>query len=55
MIKRYDGYSKPELIGKVSNEEWQMRVDLAACYKLLVLHEWDDLIYTHVSTKVHRD
>ncbi len=41
-----------DLQGTVSQTEWQMRVDLAACYKLLVLHEWDDLIYTHVSAKV---
>ncbi|MBE1286676.1 MAG: class II aldolase [Alteromonadaceae bacterium] len=42
----------PDLAGKISPEEWQMRIDLAACYKLLVLHQWDDLIYTHVSAKV---
>lgn len=36
----------------VSDAEWQARVDLSACYKLLVLHGWDDLIYTHVSLKI---
>lgn len=37
---------------QVSDAEWQARIDLAACYRLLVLHGWDDLIYTHVSAKV---
>ncbi len=40
------------LKGKVSDIEWQTRVDLAACYRLLVLHGWDDLIYTHVSARI---
>ena len=29
--------------------EWQVRVDLAACYRLCALKNWDDLIYTHIS------
>jgi ribulose-5-phosphate 4-epimerase/fuculose-1-phosphate aldolase len=41
-----------DLKGKVSSEEWQTRVELAACYRLLVLHGWDDLIHTHVSARV---
>ncbi|GAA5138772.1 class II aldolase/adducin family protein [Thalassotalea piscium] len=40
------------LQGKVSDEEWQTRVDLAACYRLVVLHGWDDLIYTHISARI---
>jgi len=32
--------------------EWQRRVDLAACYRLVALHGWDDLIYTHISARV---
>lgn len=42
----------PSLKGKVSEQEWAIRVDLAACYRLMVLHGWDDLIYTHVSTHI---
>jgi ribulose-5-phosphate 4-epimerase/fuculose-1-phosphate aldolase len=41
-----------DLKGKVSSQEWQTRVALAACYRLLVLHGWDDLIHTHVSARV---
>lgn len=36
----------------VSQEEWQARIDLAACYRLAVLHGWDDQIYTHISLRV---
>ena len=37
---------------QVSEQEWQTRVDLAACYRLLVMHNWDDLIHTHVSARI---
>lgn len=40
------------LKGKVSPQEWQLRIDLAACYRLIALHGWDDLIYTHVSARI---
>ncbi|TYK64423.1 class II aldolase/adducin family protein [Colwellia echini] len=43
---------KLDLKNKVSPEEWQVRVDLAACYRLLQLHGWDDLIHTHVSARI---
>ena len=36
----------------VSAEEWQTRVDLAACYRLAALYGWTDLIYTHISARV---
>ncbi|HMN73792.1 MAG TPA: class II aldolase/adducin family protein [Rhodoblastus sp.] len=29
-----------------------MRVDLAACYRLVALYGWDDLIFTHISARV---
>jgi ribulose-5-phosphate 4-epimerase/fuculose-1-phosphate aldolase len=40
------------LKGKVSDVEWQTRVELAACYRLLVMHQWDDLIHTHISARI---
>jgi ribulose-5-phosphate 4-epimerase/fuculose-1-phosphate aldolase len=40
------------LKGKVSAEEWQARVELAALYRLVALHGWDDLIYTHISARI---
>ena len=36
----------------VSPEERKLRVDLAACYRLIALFGWDDLIFTHVSVKL---
>ena len=36
----------------VSAEEWQLRVDLAACYRLVALHGWSDLVFTHISARV---
>src|SRR5690242_2414766 len=40
------------LKGKVSAEEWAIREDLAATYRLVALHGWDDLIFTHISARV---
>jgi len=40
------------LQGRVSAEEWQTRVDLAALYRLAALEGWDDLIYTHISARI---
>jgi ribulose-5-phosphate 4-epimerase/fuculose-1-phosphate aldolase len=36
----------------VSEAEWQQREDLAACYRLVALFGWDDLIFTHISARV---
>jgi len=36
----------------VSAEEWQLRVDLAACYRLVALYGWSDLVFTHISARV---
>ena len=38
--------------GTVTDEEWQLRVDLAACYRLVALFGWDDLVFTHISARV---
>lgn len=37
---------------RVSKEEWQVRVELAALYRLVALYGWDDLIFTHISARV---
>lgn len=36
----------------MSEEEWQLRQDLAACYRLFVHYGWTDLIFTHLSARV---
>jgi ribulose-5-phosphate 4-epimerase/fuculose-1-phosphate aldolase len=42
----------PSLKDQVSTEEWQLRVDLAACYRLVALYGWTDLVFTHISAKL---
>jgi ribulose-5-phosphate 4-epimerase/fuculose-1-phosphate aldolase len=42
----------PSLRHKVSPEEWQTRVDLAACYRLVAQYDMSDLIANHVSARV---
>jgi ribulose-5-phosphate 4-epimerase/fuculose-1-phosphate aldolase len=37
---------------RVSKEEWDVRVDLAAAYQLAAVFRWTDLIYTHFSARV---
>jgi len=37
---------------QISEQEWQTRVDLAAAYRLVALYGWDDLIFTHISSRV---
>jgi len=40
------------LRGKVSAEEWAVRVDLAACYRLVAQYGWEDLVFTHITARV---
>jgi ribulose-5-phosphate 4-epimerase/fuculose-1-phosphate aldolase len=42
----------PSLQDSVSAEEWQTRIDLAACYRLVALHGWADLVFTHITAKI---
>ncbi|PPE74105.1 class II aldolase [Solimonas fluminis] len=37
---------------QVSAEEWALRVNLAAAYRLVALYGWDDLVFTHISARV---
>jgi len=37
---------------QVDDIEWQLRVDLAACYRLVAHFGWDDLIFTHISARL---
>ena len=36
----------------MNESELRMRRDLAACYRLVAMHGWDDLIFTHISARV---
>lgn len=37
---------------QVSDAEWQTRIDLAACYRIVAMYGWDDLVFTHISASV---
>ena len=38
--------------GQVTAEEWAVRTDLAAAYRLVAKYGWDDLVFTHLSARV---
>ncbi len=42
----------PPMKDRVSAEEWAIRVDLAAAYRLIAHYGWDDLIFTHLSARI---
>lgn len=37
---------------KYSNTEWEARVDLAACYRLMPLFGMSDLVYNHITARI---
>jgi ribulose-5-phosphate 4-epimerase/fuculose-1-phosphate aldolase len=47
-----DDLKSVSLKSRVSAEEWQVRKDLAALYRLVALYGWDDMIFTHISARV---
>ena len=51
-VRALSGVEIPSLKGKVSDEEWAIRVDLAAAYRLVAHYGWDDLIFTHLSARI---
>jgi ribulose-5-phosphate 4-epimerase/fuculose-1-phosphate aldolase len=44
--------AKTEAAEGMPAEEWQARVDLAACFRLVAMFGWDDLVATHISVRV---
>lgn len=42
----------PSMKDQVSADEWQLRCELAACYRLVSMYGWTDLIFTHISARV---
>ena len=45
-----NGTSSPP--SEYSAEEWAIRVDLAAAYRLVAHFKWDDLVFTHITARV---
>ena len=39
-------------VGNISDQEKQVRIDLATAYQLAYLKNWDDGIYTHISAAI---
>jgi len=52
MQMRVNEHSIPDIRKRVSPEEWALRLDLAACYRLVAHFGWDDLVFTHISAKI---
>jgi ribulose-5-phosphate 4-epimerase/fuculose-1-phosphate aldolase len=50
--KALDSVEIPSLEGRVSEQEWAIRVDLAAAYRMVAHYGWDDLIFTHLSARI---
>lgn len=44
--------SLPAALTSVSDEEWKMRCDLAALYRLVAHYRWSDFVYTHISARL---
>jgi ribulose-5-phosphate 4-epimerase/fuculose-1-phosphate aldolase len=51
MSGRYDT-DFASIRGSVSDAEWQTRVDLAACYRLVDAFGMTDLIYNHITARI---
>ena len=41
--------------GRISPEEARIRRDLAACYRLVALYGWEDMLATHISARLPQD
>ena len=39
-------------IRDISKTEWQTRVDLAACFRLVDMYGWSDMLATHLSARI---
>jgi ribulose-5-phosphate 4-epimerase/fuculose-1-phosphate aldolase len=51
-LKPLESVEIPSLEGQMSDEEWAIRVDLAAAYRMVAHYGWDDLIFTHLSARI---
>ncbi len=57
-MERAPGFNIPDptqierLEGKVSEQEWELRKELAATYRLAAIYGWTDLVFTHISMRL---
>lgn len=47
-----NGLAERTVREQVSEAEWALRVELAACYRMIAHLGWDDLVFTHISARV---
>lgn len=52
MSVQLESSASPSVRERVSSSEWQTRIDLAACYRLVAHFGWTDQIYNHISARV---
>ena len=46
------GLQIPSLKDQCSEQEWALRCDLAAAYRLVAAYGWSDWVFTHISARV---
>jgi ribulose-5-phosphate 4-epimerase/fuculose-1-phosphate aldolase len=51
-MSRVSVLEKSSIRDRVGDAEWQVRVDLAACYRLVARYGMTDLIYNHITARV---
>jgi ribulose-5-phosphate 4-epimerase/fuculose-1-phosphate aldolase len=51
-VAPYYGTDWPSIRDQVSAEEWQARLDLAACYRLVDAYGMTDMIYNHITLRI---
>src|ERR1051326_3526617 len=44
--------ANPKVREQITKDEWEVRLNLAAAYRLVALYAWDDLVFTHISARV---
>lgn len=47
-----DPLSLQSLKNEVTAEEWNLRCELAATYRLVAMYGWDDMVFTHISARL---
>jgi ribulose-5-phosphate 4-epimerase/fuculose-1-phosphate aldolase len=52
LARPLDTIEIPSVKDEVSDAEWELRVDLAAAYRIVADYGWDDLIFTHLSVRI---
>jgi hypothetical protein len=54
-VQKVARFPSQSMRSRCTPEEWQARVDLAACYRLVGLYEMSDMMANHISSRVPGD